>query len=80
MQRGIEWRQGQMWREIWTGGQKLKVNVLDLQESHQGGNKQLKQKKVWRRGRGRNANEDSLLEYERVWGSREKETIERVET
>jgi hypothetical protein len=35
---------------------------------------------VWRRGRGRNANEDSLLEYERVWGSREKEIIERVET
>jgi hypothetical protein len=56
------------------------VNVLDLQESHQGGNKQLKQKRVWKRGKGRSANEDSLLEYERVWGTREKETIERVET
>jgi hypothetical protein len=35
---------------------------------------------VWKRGKGRSANEDSLLEYERVWGTREKETIERVET
>jgi hypothetical protein len=65
---------------LWTGGQKLRVIVLDLQESHQGGNKQLKQKKVGGMGTERVANEDSILEYERVWGPREKKTIERVET